>query len=80
MNVNVLFKNSKCVLTSYPILKYPDFSLPFVLYTDACDTGIGAVLAQEGTDGERTIAYASRSLNPDERNYAVIGKEALAIV
>ena len=74
------FQEFKVVLTSYPILRYPDFSLPFVLYTDACDTGIGAVLAQNGPDGERTIAYASRSLKPNERNYAVIEKEALAIV
>lgn len=79
-NCESAFKTFKEALTSYPILRYPDFSLPFVLYTDACDTGIGAVLAQDGPDGERTIAYASKSLKPNEQNYAVIEKEALAIV
>ena len=74
------FQEFNVVFTSYSTLRYPDFSLPFVLFTDACDTGIEAVLTQEGPDGERTITYAMRSLMPNERKYAVIGKEALAIV
>ena len=36
------FQEFKVVLTSSPILRYPDFSLPFVPDNDACDTGIGA--------------------------------------
>lgn len=79
-NCESAFKIFNEALTSHPRLRYPDFSLPFVLYTDVCDTGIGAVLAQDGPNGERTIAYARKSLKPNEMNYAMIEKEALAIV
>jgi hypothetical protein len=39
-------------LTSPPVLAYPDFSKPFKLHTDACQTGLGAVLyqVQDGMD------------------------------
>ena len=40
-----------------PILAFPDFRKDFILDTDPSDTGIGAVLAQQQTDGmERVIA------------------------
>ena len=33
-------------LVSAPILAYPDFDKPFMLYTDASDNAIGGVLGQ----------------------------------
>ena len=68
-------------LTSAPILAFPDFSKPFILDTDACDSGIGAVLSQQDEDGsERVIAYASWALSKPERNYCVTRRELLAVV
>ena len=36
----------KSMLTSPPVLSYPDFSEPFQLHTDASGEGLGAVLEQ----------------------------------
>ena len=44
-------------LVSAPILVYPEFDKPFMLYTDASDNAIGGVLRQRHVDGEKVIAY-----------------------
>ena len=42
---------------------------------------LGAVLAQKQADGfVHPVAYASRSLNPHEKNYAISELETLALV
>jgi len=56
-------------LTSPPILAYPDYSLPFILYTDASLEGLGAILYQMQGDTKKVIAYGSRALSPTEKNY-----------
>ena len=70
------FENLKSLLTSPPVLRYYNVHLPVVLQCDASDTGLGAVLLQEGLP----VMYSSRALTATEHNYTQIEKELLAIV
>jgi hypothetical protein len=40
------FVSLKEILTTEPLLQYPDFSKPFVLTTDASNEALGAILSQ----------------------------------
>ena len=66
-------------LMSPPILAYPDFSLPFILHTDASYQGLGAILYQKQDEKERVIGYASRGLKASEKNYPAHKLEFLAM-
>ena len=73
------FNQLKQKLTQAPVLAYAAFgpsAKQFVLQTDASNTGISAVLEQDG----HVVAYASRTLSSTERNYSVIQRECLAII
>jgi hypothetical protein len=50
------FEALKEKLTTAPVLVSPDVHKPFSVYCDACYTGLGCVLMQEG----RVVAYSSR--------------------
>ena len=54
-------------LVNPPIMAYPNFTDPFILHTDASETGLGAVLYQRQNGVLRVIAYGSRTLSPAER-------------
>ena len=74
------FQKLKDLLTSAPILAFPNFDLEFQLSVDACATSIGYVLCQNQEGNERIIAYGGRSLNKHERNYSVNELESLAVL
>ena len=57
-------------------LAHPDFSKPFVIYTDASDYQLGSVITQEG----KPLAFYNRKLNKAQKNYTVTEKELLSIV
>ncbi len=74
------FGELKRRLCSTPILQSPDFSLPFLVQTDASDRGVGAVLSQRSRDGgDHPVAFFSRKLLPREQRYSTVEKECLAI-
>ena len=75
------FQKLKEQLTTSPVLAFPNREGQFVLYTDASNVGIGAVLAQRSPDGgERVISYASKGFCSAEKNWTTTEKEAFAIV
>ena len=63
-----------------PILAYADFTKPFKLYTDACDSGLGAVFYHTHEDGTgAVIAYGSRSFSKAESHYPMHKLELLTL-
>jgi hypothetical protein len=58
------------------VLALPDFAVPFMIETNACDVSIGAILSQRGYP----LAYVSRALGPHNRGLSVYEKEYLSIL
>lgn len=73
------FRTLKQKLLSPVILKFPDFTKKFILYTDASKIATGAVLTQKHGDIELPIAYASKNFTKGEKNKSTIEQELTAI-
>ncbi|CAN6712617.1 unnamed protein product [Malus baccata var. baccata] len=74
------FKHLKEMLTSAPIIRPPDWSIPFELMCNASDYALGAVLGQRKDKQPHVIYYASQTLNDAQLNYSTTEKELLAVV
>ena len=72
---SIAMNTIKKFLTEAPVLRYYDVSKPVTVQCDASQSGLGAVLLQEG----QPVCYASRALTDTESRYAQIEKEMLAI-
>ncbi|KAG6517981.1 hypothetical protein ZIOFF_021381 [Zingiber officinale] len=70
------FERLKAAIASEPVLRLPDFELPFEVHMDASDRAIGGVLVQEG----HPVAFESRKLNAAEQKYSAHEKEMVAVV
>ncbi|XP_073125943.1 uncharacterized protein [Henckelia pumila] len=74
------FDKLKNMLTTAPIIKPPDWTLPFEIMCDASNYAVGAVLGQRIDKKSHVIYYASKTLDPAQCNYTTTEKELLAIV
>ena len=74
------FETLKSRLTTTPILASPMMKEPFILYTDASLTAMGAVLSQVQDGQERAICYASKAFSKAQTRYSATKRELLAVV
>ncbi|XP_062075251.1 uncharacterized protein LOC133779290, partial [Humulus lupulus] len=79
-NCHVAFEKLKNLLTTAPIIRPPDWKIPFEIMCDASDYAIGAVLGQRLEKIPHVICYASKTLNDAQLNYSTTEKELLAVV
>ena len=70
------FQAIKHALTHAPVLALPNPDLPYEVVTDACQTGLGAVLLQQG----KPVAFAGRKLKGAEERYSTTDQELLGVM
>lgn len=70
------FSILKQAMCSTPVLALPDFTKTFIVETDACKSGVGAELMQEG----RPIAFFSKAISQRDLGLSTYEKELLAVV
>ena len=74
------FEELKAYLTTTPIVRAPNWQLPFKVMCDASDLAIGVVLSQREEGKPYVVFYASKMLNEAQRNYTTIEIELLVVV
>lgn len=75
------FNVSKQLVLDSCTLAFPNFNKQFIMRTDACATGISAILFQEDDNGVQKIIHAySRALTPAEKHKHINELELMAVV
>ncbi|KAG0432449.1 Retrovirus-related Pol polyprotein from transposon 17.6 [Dictyocoela muelleri] len=70
----------KTLISNALPLKLPNFYKTFIIYTDASNLALGAVLTQKYNDYNCPIFFYSRKFSNAEINYTTTEKECLAII
>ena len=70
------FEKLKAFLTEASVLTQLTYDKKYVIFSDASLNGLGCILMQMG----KVVAYASRQLNPHEKNCPTYDMELAAIV
>ena len=74
------FEELKACLTTAPIVRSPNWKLPFEVICDSSDLAIGEIIRQREEEKPYVVYYAIKTLNEAQRNYTTTEKKLLAIV
>lgn len=70
------FLTLKSAMVCAPVLALPNFQEQFVIETDACAEGVGAVLMQRG----QPVAFLSKAFGDKHKHISIYDKEFLAVM
>jgi hypothetical protein len=76
----ISFEILKQKLSTTPVLRGPNWSLPFHICTDASKIVLGVVLGQRENQIPYAIYFVGKNLSPAEVSYMVTEKELLVVV
>lgn len=86
------FQCLKSALISAPLLRYPIYTKPYILYVDTSQKGVGAILSQiqplslfankntDGAEEEFVVSYFSCHLTDKEAAYSASEKECYGLI
>ncbi|XP_062698443.1 uncharacterized protein K02A2.6-like [Aedes albopictus] len=74
------FQESKTALINANILEFYDPNKPIIVISDACNYGLGGVLAHLVDGKEKPVSFVSFSLNAAQKAYPILHLEALALL
>jgi hypothetical protein len=74
------FETLKSKSSVAPVIRGPNWDIPFHISIDASDTAIGGLLGQKEDHQSYAIYFLRKNLSPAELKYTVAEKEFLVVV
>ena len=74
------FDMIKEAITTAPVLAIPNHEDLYKVECDASDFATGAILSQKQNDKWHPVAFISKSLTKEEKNYQIYDKEMLSMM